>query len=157
MLAKRWSRSVTGGSDPSKAKETRSPIVGERGRVIRSPEIDLEITTPKAELADARRVLAQWRAERAPQPDEIEFQRIDARRRDALSPEERLSGTCAKIHVAHGTQKLTAQQSRMLGLFLLAASNDSPVPDDVCDACIGQGSHIQSGMVCPHCDGTGAR
>lgn len=31
------------------------------------------------------------------------------------------------------------------------------VPDDVCDACVGQGSHIQSGMVCPHCNGTGAR
>jgi hypothetical protein len=100
-------------------------------------------------------VLAQWRAERAPQPDEIEFQRVDARRRDALSREERLSGTCAKIHVAHGSQKLTVQQARMLGLFLLAASNDWPVPDDVCDACMGQGSHVQSGIACPHCKGSG--
>jgi hypothetical protein len=32
-----------------------------------------------------------------------------------------------------------------------------PIPDDVCDACMGQGSHIQSGMACPHCAGSGAR
>jgi hypothetical protein len=109
----------------------------------------------ESELADARRVLAQWRAERAPQPDEIEFQRIDARRRNSLSREERLAGTCAKIHIAHGNQNLTPQQARQLGLFLLAASNDSPVPDDVCDACMGQGSHIGTGTLCPHCNATG--
>lgn len=79
----------------------------------------------ESEVADARTILAQYRAEREPQPDELEFQRLDAHRRNSLSHEDRLAGTCAKIHVARGNQKMNRLQARSLGLFLLAASNDT--------------------------------
>jgi predicted Zn-ribbon and HTH transcriptional regulator len=34
--------------------------------------------------------------------------------------------------------------------------NELIIPPDVCSGCLGLGSHVQSGMTCPHCEGTGS-
>ena len=138
-------------------------IVDAQGRVIRSPETEAEIAslrnriaTLENEIADARKVPAQRRAEREPQPSSLELKRINIVRLGELSTAERSNGTVAKIKISRGCETLTNQQSRALGLFLLAASFDDPaMPVDVCSACMGQGSHVQSGIACPHCKGSG--
>ena len=39
---------------------------------------------------------------------------------------------------------------------LVSLTEATRAPDDVCDSCMGLGSHVQTGMACPHCAGSGA-
>jgi hypothetical protein len=90
--------------------------------------------------------------------ERFDVARVDKYGRTTWSPEINAQFAQLRAHITRleAENKVLRDEIDDARTILANKRNELIIPPDVCSGCLGLGSHVQSGMACPHCGGTGS-